>query len=122
MDKDARIDKLRETHLQYLRFYFEAEHRDLHLFRTFVDSWFAYRRRNGFVKKRTLSVQWFNKDDLVKERLKPAILSMHFISTAAWVIAHAAFIKGLPASVSRMASRAPIAWRRPVSMTDRMLA
>ena len=71
---------MEQVYLEYLKLYLIHDDQDGHLFRTFVDNWFAY-SHGGHMLNSKGRPKWFNNPDPKKER--DALLSMHFVSADA---------------------------------------
>jgi len=71
---------MEKTYLKYIETFLRAKEPNAHLFRTFVDNWFAYHTGGPFLNSRGRA-KWFNNPDPVSER--SALLQMHWISQSA---------------------------------------
>lgn len=71
---------MEQVYFEYLKLFLIHNDQDGHLFRTFVDNWFAYSHGNHMLNSKGRP-KWFNNPDPIKER--EALLSMHFVSADA---------------------------------------
>ena len=90
VEKNRRIEKnvrdcesLAESYLEHILLFISSNNPDNHLFRNFIDSWFAYHKKGPFLNSNQRP-RWFNNPSPVKDR--PALLNMHFVSAAAFQI------------------------------------
>lgn len=71
---------MEKLYLEYLVLYLKHYDQDGHLFRNFVDNWFAYSHDEHMLNSKGRP-KWFNNPDPIKER--DALMSMHFVSANA---------------------------------------
>lgn len=73
---------LSDAYLSHLILYIKSGDEDKHTLRLFLDYWFAYSQGGPFLN-RNGKPRWFNNPDPKKNRVRDALLSMHFISKKA---------------------------------------
>jgi hypothetical protein len=78
---------LSDAYLDHLVLYIKSGDEDKSTLRGFLDSWFAYNQGGPFLNRNGKPV-WFNKPDPKKNRVRDALLSMHFISKNAMETIH----------------------------------
>ena len=81
MKNNLDYEQLCESYLKHILLFIRSNNPDNHLFRNFIDSWFAYHKKGPFLNS-NMRPRWFNNPCPIKDR--SALLSMHFVSAAAF--------------------------------------